>query len=115
MDKGRLVVNDLVPGDGDPFVSGWEHKQPSITCDTCTVYSGKDLHFRVTGGKYKLWFVASGIDLTAVGVGTAQLTGDLTADDTGDFALDGGRWTSVPWLKRIVNFGVQQVVSPASP
>jgi hypothetical protein len=116
MREGKLVVNDLTPSDGEPLVSGYEHKQPSISCDTCTVYSGKDLHFRVTGGKFKLLFVqAIGIDLTTVGVGSAQLTGDVTADDSGDYARDGGKWTAVPWLKVAVTFGVQPVVAPASP
>jgi hypothetical protein len=114
MDKGKLAVNDLVAGDGEILVSGWEHKSPG-SCDQCTVYSGKDLHFRVTGGKYRLWFQGAGIDFSAVGVGSAQLTGDLTADDTGDYALDGGKWTSVPWLKRTVYFGVQPALSPVSP
>jgi hypothetical protein len=117
MDKGRLVVNDLVQGDGDPLVSGWERKVVgTATCDTCVVYSGKDLHFRITGGKYKLSFIqASGIDLSAVGVGSAQLTGDWLADDTGDWALDGGKWTPVPWQKRTVTFGVQPPAPPAVP
>ena len=117
MDKGKLVVNDLVQGDGDPLVSGWERKVVgTATCDTCTVYTGKDIHFRITGGKYRLSFLlATGIDLSAVGVGSAQLTGDLTADDTGDYALDGGKWTPVPWLKRTVNFPVLPVVPPAGP
>ena len=114
MDKGKLVVNDLVAGDGDPLVSGWERKVPG-NCDTCTVYTGKDLHFRVTGGKYKLSFQGVGIDFSAVGVGSAQLTGDVTVDDAGDYALDGGKWTAVPWLKRTVTFGGQPVLSPAGP
>ena len=115
LDKGTLVVNDFVPGDGDILVSGAERKLPGI-CDSCTVYSGKDLHFRITGGKYRLTFLrAAGIDLSAVGVGSAQLTGDVTEDHPGDYALDGGKWTAVPWLKRTVTFGVQPVVIPAGP
>jgi hypothetical protein len=106
MDRGRLAVNDPDPVDGSVLVSGAEHKFPGL-CDTCTVYTGRDIHFRVTGGKYRLSFLGSGIDLSAVGVGTAALTGDLQVDDPGDYALDGGKWTSVPWLKFPVTFGVQ--------
>jgi hypothetical protein len=95
MDKGKLGVNDFVPGDGEIFVSGWERKVAG-SCDTCTVYFGRDIHFRVTGGKYKLFFDGSGIDLSAVGVGSAQLTGHVTADDTGDWALDGGKPAVIP-------------------
>jgi hypothetical protein len=110
MDKGTLVVNDLSPGDGEALVSGADKKVPG-NCDTCTVYSGKDIHFRITGGKYKLAFIrASGIDLSAVGVGSAQLTGELTDDNPGDYAIDGGKWTAVPWVKRTVTFGVQPIV-----
>jgi hypothetical protein len=106
MHVGRLVVNDPILGDGTTLVSGWEKRVPG-SCDTCTVYSGKDLHFRVTGGKYRLYFDGAGIDFSAVGVGTASLTGDVSALDAGDYALDGGKWTPVPWLKRVVAFGVQ--------
>jgi hypothetical protein len=106
MRAGRLIVNDPVLADESPLVSGWEKKVPG-PCDTCTIYSGKDLHFRVTGGKFRMYFDGTGIDFSTVGVGTAALTGDVTVDDPGDWALDGGKWTAVPWLKRIIPFGVQ--------
>lgn len=110
--SGRLVVNDPVVGDGVVYVSGAD-KAPRLVNDTTTVYTGKDMHFRVTGGRYKLIFKsATGIDLTAVGVGNAQLTGDPVASDTGDFALDGGRWNAVPLLTKSITFGVQPVSSP---
>jgi hypothetical protein len=113
MDKGRLAVNDVLPGDGEPLVSGWDQKLPGV-CDTCTIYTGRDLHFRVTGGKYRLAFHGSGIDFSAVGVGNVQLTGDVMAVDTGYYAVDGGKWTTVPWLKRTVYFPAQPIV-PAGP
>lgn len=112
MDKGKLVVNDIDPTVGDISVSGAEHKVLG-PCDSCVTYTGRDIHFRVTGGKYKLFFQGAGIDFTAVGVGTVSLTGDPTFDNAGTFALDGGKWTPVPWLKRLVTFGVQPV--PAGP
>jgi hypothetical protein len=113
MDKGRLAVNDVLPGDGDPLVSGYEQKLPGI-CGTCTIYTGRDIHFRVTGGKYRLAFHGTGIDFSAVGVGSAQLTGEVTSLDTGYYAIDGGKWTTVPWLKRTVYFPVQPI-APAGP
>ena len=114
MDQGRLVVNDVDPTVGDIPVSGAEHKVLG-PCDTCITYIGRDIHFRVTGGKYKLWFQGVGIDLTAVGVGSASLTGDVRFDDVGDYALDGGKWSPVlvPWVKHVVAFGVPPV--PAGP
>jgi len=50
----------------------------------------------------------TGIDFTAVGIGTATLAGDLRVDNAGDYALDGGKWLAVPQLtKRSVTFGLQ--------
>ena len=50
MDGGKLIVTDPLAGDGGVFVSGAEIvKQIG---DTVTSYSGKDLRFRVTGGRY---------------------------------------------------------------
>ncbi len=112
LDKGKLVVTDLDPTGGSIPVSGVVRKSVG-PCDTCTTYAGRDIHFRVTGGKYRLWFQGTSIDLSAVGVGTAQLTGDVQVDDPGDYALDGGKWTAVPWLKRSVTFPVVPV--PAGP
>ncbi len=112
MDRGKLVVNDVDPAVGDIPVSGAEHKVLG-PCDTCITYTGRDIHFRVTGGKYRLWFQGAGIDFTAVGLGSASLTGDVTVGDAGDFALDGGRWTPVPWVRHVVTFGVQP--APAGP
>jgi len=79
--------------------------------DNITVYTGKDLHFRVTGGKIRLWFKGSGIDLTAVGVGSAQLTGDAFTDP-GDYSLDSGKWKAVPVVTFTVRFGVPPTPTP---
>ena len=35
----------------------------------------------------------------------------LDAADTGDYAIDDGKWIQVPLLKRYVTFGVQPVVT----
>jgi hypothetical protein len=111
MDSGKLVVTDPVFGDGAIYVSGAETITPGKT-DNVTVYSGKDLHFRVTGGKYRLAFKGLGIDLTAVGVGSAQLTGDAFTDP-GDYALDNsGKWKPIPVFTWTVRFGVQPVATP---
>lgn len=98
MDHGVLKVVDPVVGDGQIYVSGWETKTVKDDDPKITVYSGHDLHFRVTGGKYKLVFVGSGIDLTAVGAGVAQLDGDASALDAGSYAVDSGKWKPVPVL-----------------
>lgn len=112
MDKGRLVVTDPIVGDGQVLVSGWEFRKPGLV-DGTTLYTGTDLHFRVTGGKYKLRLQGTGIDFTAVGVGTAQLGGDVLADDPGQFSLDSGKPIPVPAFPatRLVTFGVQPLAT----
>jgi hypothetical protein len=116
MDSGRLIVTDPVDGDGNIYVSGAEHSYNKS--DSTTIYWGKDIHFRITGGTYQLRFKAlngdaaldpsaHGIDLTAVGIGKMTITGDAFSDDPGDYALDGGKWKPVPLLQTTYPFGDQ--------
>ena len=72
-----------------------------------TVYWGSNITFRTTGGKYRIHFKGSGLDLTAIGVGTADMIGDATAFDTGRYALDSGKWAPLPLLEKLVAYGVQ--------
>ena len=96
MDKGSLTVTDPLAGDGDILVSG-EDKAPKVLPDGSTLYVGRNLHFRITGGAFKLQFTnGAGIDLTTVGVGRASIVPDITVPDDGDYALDGGKWKAVP-------------------
>ena len=116
MDKGVLRVTNLSPFSGpQPLVSGAEHK--FATDDpNAVVYTGSDIHFRLTGGKYRFRFRGTGIDLTAVGTGSADLTGipDLLGN-TGDYALNGGTWTPVPdSIDRVVQFGGQTPPAPTT-
>jgi|SRR5581483_3013988 len=105
MDKGILRVTDLNPLDGlQPAVSGAERVRPATDDPNTLVYQGTNIHVRITGGKYKLHFRGSGVDLTAVGVGTADLTGSLLTDP-GTWSVDGAKWTAVPLVDRVVPFG----------
>jgi hypothetical protein len=107
VDKGKLIVTDPAPGDGDVYVSGYD-SAPRLIGDTTTVYYGRNMHFRVTGGRYKLQFArAAGIDLTAVGVGKALVEPDLSVVDDGHYALDGGKWKPIPFVTFSVPFGAQ--------
>jgi hypothetical protein len=115
MDKGKLVVVDPVAGDGQIYVSGWEKKATPPDAPTTTIYTGSNLHFRVTGGKYRLYFNGQGIDLTAIGVGVAYLNGDESVVDAGDYAVDSGKWLPMPvyTLKPVaVPFGMQPAPTP---
>lgn len=113
IDKGTLRVTDLNMDDTlAPQVSGAEQVYWSPFDPTVTTYIGKNIHFRFSGAKYRFAIVNStGVDVTAVGVGQAWLTGDPEALDTGYYAIDDGKWTSVPLLKKSITFGVQPVVT----
>jgi hypothetical protein len=113
MDKGALIVTDPVATDGDVNVSGSD-KTPKTLPDGSTLYAGRDLTFRISGGTYKLQFLnANGIDLTTVGVGKATIVPSLTVLDDGDYALDGGKWKPVPIIDPItVHFGTPKTVTP---
>jgi hypothetical protein len=107
MDKGTLRVQDMNPNDGqEPAVSGAEHSRPTDDPNT-TLYWGSNIHFRITQGKYRIRFKGSGVDLTAVGVGIADITANPLSLDAGTFSLDGGKWTAVPLVERFVPYGVQ--------
>jgi hypothetical protein len=98
MDKGGLIVSDPNPNDGNVYVTGSD-KAPKTLADGSTLYAGRDLTFRITGGSYKLQFLnGNGIDLTTVGVGRATIVPSLTVVDDGNYALDGGKWKPVPIL-----------------
>ena len=68
--KGQMIVTDYVAGDGQVLVSGADSVVPAGS--NVTIYSGKDIHFRVTGGRYRIRFTGDDINLSAVGVGTAN-------------------------------------------
>jgi hypothetical protein len=120
MDDGTLKVLDPDGSDRNIFVSGQD--KPKVTLDTeygkLTTYVGHELHFRVTGGYYKLTFKGTGIDLTAVGVGAVRFAGDPTALTTGTYAVDDDDWTPVPFfplptqLSPPVFFGDQSTLNP---
>jgi hypothetical protein len=108
--KGSLIVTDYVAGDGQVLVSGADSTSPISS--NVTIYSGTDIHFRVTGGRYRLRFTGNDINLSAVGIGTAKLIGDDTAVDPGDYALDGGKRVPMPLTLRLVSFPATPVTTP---
>ena len=119
MDSGKLIVEDPVLGDGKILVTGWENKTytPASTFDGTpaqTTYTGANIHFRVTGGKYRLIFRGSGIDLTAIGSGVAYLNASETALDAGYYAVDAGDWTAAPlFTVKSVPFGTPTAPLPS--
>jgi hypothetical protein len=114
LDNGSLRVTDPATGTTTQplLVSGAEHTRP--VGENVTVYWGTNITFRITGGKYRIRFKGSGLDLTTIGAGTADMTGDPTAITDGSFSLDSGKWLSVPLLEKVVTFGLQ-TPAPLSP
>jgi hypothetical protein len=112
MDKGVLRVTDPTPFDAQqPAVSGAEHVRATDDPNTM-IYQGSNIHVRITGGKYRLHFRGTGVDLTAVGVGTADLTGSALSFDPGSWSADGSKWLDVPYVDRIVPFGTSTTPGP---
>lgn len=113
--KGVVRVQDMTPNDSQqPAVSGADHTRPTDDPNV-TLYTGSSIHVRVTGGRYKIRFKGSGINLTAIGVGIADIAASPTAFDTGNFSLDGGKWSSVPFTEKIVPYGAQPVAPTTGP
>jgi len=120
MDSGKLIVEDPIVGDGRILVSGWETRLSTPATDdgtpAQTTYTGTNIHFRVTGGKYRLIFRGAGIDLTAIGAGVAYLNASEAALDAGYYAVDAGDWTAAPlFAVKAVPFGTQSTQPAPSP
>jgi hypothetical protein len=90
IEQGRIIIDDPTPGnDVGPVVTGAESRK-DLPNTTAQVWSGTDFKFRAVGGKYTIIIYGSGVDVVALGRGTATLTGlaDNTADD-GSYSLNG--------------------------
>jgi hypothetical protein len=94
-DSGRLTVDDPVEGDGSgPIVYGAERIRDLSA--TRTLYIGEDVRFRMIGGAYRVQIQAVGIDVSAVGRGTATLDASGFTDQPGRFSINGGPFQPMP-------------------
>jgi len=116
LDRGRLVVTDFNTADSTvPLVSGDVLRTHSTLDGGVTIYVGRNIHFLFSGGRYRFAFTdGTGLDLTAVGVGNASLTGSATALNDGSYQLDGTGWQPVPQTTVKVPFGDQTQASTAT-
>jgi hypothetical protein len=98
VDHGRVTV---LPGVGpEPDVTGADRQIDRV--DGSTVYLGTNLRFRAVGGTFRIRISGTGIDINAVGQGTARLAGPTVASNPsspsgpGKFSLNSGPWTPLP-------------------
>jgi hypothetical protein len=85
---GSLLVLGYRPDDPDDTLS--VAGATSRSDSGVTTYTGTNVRFLLPAGRYTLELIATGIDISAVGRGTAGASsGQGTAN--GSFALDGGR------------------------
>ncbi len=114
MDKGKITIVDLAESDGtEPIVRGCDSGEKTNSGDdNIRVCSGKNIRFRVIGGRYRLRILKGvGIDLSAVGrsaskdpkegvelngAGITDIDGDGTLVGDGTFAFDDDAPKSLP-------------------
>ncbi len=109
-DSGRLIVDDPVDGDGTgPIVYGAERIREVSA--TRTLYIGEDVRFRMIGGLYRLQIQAVGIDISAVGRGTATLDASGFTDQPGRYAFDGAPFQPLPGVLTRYTLGQSLPVS----
>ena len=87
LDRGSIEVVDLSPDDAfDPIVFG-DDAPVRLVGENGLRYAGRNMRFRVIGGKYGIVIRGSGIDLSVVANGTSTLEGE--SDQPGFYSLDG--------------------------
>lgn len=88
VDRGQVTITDLNPADdAEPIVSG---DDSSRILGAATVYSGRDVRFRIVGGAFRILVRGAGIDLSAVGTGLVLLQGDVRSPGVFSFTEDCG-------------------------
>jgi hypothetical protein len=95
-DQGTIEVFNPVAGDGpEPVVRGYQKIRE--LGPRRTQYSGEgDVRFRLIGGAYRVRISAIGLDVSAVGKGTAVLDGTGFADQSGRYSLNGDVFKAMP-------------------
>jgi hypothetical protein len=88
--QGTLTVIDYQADDGDPpQISGAPYRLVGAS-QLVTKYTGSNIRFLFTSGRYSLKFEGSKIAISAVGKGSVAATGAGTKND-GTLTLNGGK------------------------
>ena len=104
-DRCTLWITDPDADDGTgPVVTGEEREEPLTA--TKSLFSGRNVRFRVIGGFSRTRVRGSGIDLFAVGQGSVTVEGWL--NNTGTYAVDGGERRQLPFEPLTFQLGEKQ-------
>jgi hypothetical protein len=112
--NGSVTIEELAPDEGtEPVVRGYRTVRWGRNGKVRT-YTGRNVRFRLIGGRYRVTFNARGIFFSLVGKGNVQLDGNGSVDDgvfyDGFYSLNGSEEESLPddatWLN---------LAPPASP
>jgi hypothetical protein len=113
VERGRITVTDPKPFDGrKPRVLGYDSARKSRNRKT-TVYTGRNLRLRSTGGFFHVLFQGRGIDLSAVGRGQGLIQGqtdDPNLPPDGLWSVNDEEYRSLP--AQMTRFGL---VGPPPP
>lgn len=104
---GTLRIETLEEDPGaDPVVRGHEKFKWGRGAVPTYIYTGKNVRFRLIGGRYRVTFTGRALHFSLVGKGRAQLDGNGSVGDgifyDGFFSLNGSEEQSLPddpiWL-----------------
>jgi hypothetical protein len=97
--QGTLQIEELTFDGADPVVRGYRTVRWSKNGNART-YTGKNVRFRLIGGRYRVVFNGKGLNFSLVGRGRAQLDGTGSVDRgifyDGFFSLNGAEEESLP-------------------
>jgi hypothetical protein len=104
--NGTLKIEDLAEGQGnDPVVRGYEKVKWGR--GNSPTYSGKNVRFRLIGGRYRVTFTGKALYFSLVGKGRVMLDGNGSITNgifyDGFYSLNGSEEESLPddptWLQ----------------
>jgi hypothetical protein len=104
--SGSITIEELAPDEGtEPVVRGYRTFKWGRNGNVRT-YTGKNVRFRLIGGRYRVLFNGKGLFFSLVGKGRVQLDGNGSLEDgifyDGFYSLNGSEEESLPddatWL-----------------
>jgi hypothetical protein len=103
LDQGSLLVFRYSPDSSTDAIS--VEGASARSGSGVTIYSGSQVRFLLPAGRYTVEVVGSGIDVSAVGRGTINVSASTSTVSTGSLALNGGRPASFAKVAVPASFG----------